>query len=217
MPFIQLQLRRSTSTEWQNASPPITLANGEIGLETDTRLFKIGDGVTVWNSLPHGGLYGPSFTTLSTSTATLTSTSSFAFKTSGDAVTTVQSLSSSTGFHMTFQAPAASSIHSGDLLIVGIQNTDQIHFYNFMFSNTGWVTNPSGASDLSTTSSNVYAIYTDSSTVYFTYNGDILHSEPIVSGTYKLYASSPSVTSPNVYAIENVLFYTAAVGPIGST
>jgi hypothetical protein len=39
MPFIQLQFRRGVATQW-TADNPI-LADGEMGLETDTRLFKI--------------------------------------------------------------------------------------------------------------------------------------------------------------------------------
>jgi hypothetical protein len=53
---IQFQLRRGISTEWTTVNP--TLADAEVGLETDTRLFKIGDGVTAWNALPYGGLNG---------------------------------------------------------------------------------------------------------------------------------------------------------------
>jgi hypothetical protein len=34
------------------------LALGEMGMETDTNQFKIGDGFTRWNSLPYGGLKG---------------------------------------------------------------------------------------------------------------------------------------------------------------
>ena len=34
------------------------LALAEMGMETDTNQFKIGDGVTRWNSLPYGGLRG---------------------------------------------------------------------------------------------------------------------------------------------------------------
>ena len=56
MPFIQLQLRRDTSTNWTNNNP--TLASGEIGLETNTDLFKIGNGILNWISLPYGGLRG---------------------------------------------------------------------------------------------------------------------------------------------------------------
>ena len=36
------------------ANNPV-LADGEIGVETDTDKIKIGDGVTAWNSLPYAG------------------------------------------------------------------------------------------------------------------------------------------------------------------
>ena len=54
MPFIQLQFRRSLSTQWTSDNPK--LADGELGLETDTRLFKIGDGVKTWSQLSYGAL-----------------------------------------------------------------------------------------------------------------------------------------------------------------
>jgi collagen type VII alpha len=55
---IQLQFRRGPSSLWTSEDP--TLADGEMGLETDTHLFKIGDGNTVWSLLPYGGFTGPS-------------------------------------------------------------------------------------------------------------------------------------------------------------
>lgn len=57
MPFIQLQFRRGTASQW-TASDPV-LADGEMGIESDTNFFKIGDGVTSWSLLPYGGLQGP--------------------------------------------------------------------------------------------------------------------------------------------------------------
>jgi len=48
---IQLQLRRGTAAQWTAANT--LLAQGELALETDTSKFKIGDGVTTWNSLPY--------------------------------------------------------------------------------------------------------------------------------------------------------------------
>lgn len=57
MPTIQLQFRRGTASEWSNANA--ILAAGELGLETTTSQFKIGDGSTAWNSLAYGGLQGP--------------------------------------------------------------------------------------------------------------------------------------------------------------
>jgi len=48
---IQIQLRRGTASQWTTANT--LLAQGELGLETDTNKFKFGDGVTTWNSLPY--------------------------------------------------------------------------------------------------------------------------------------------------------------------
>jgi hypothetical protein len=57
MPNIQLQFRRGTAAEWAAANP--TLASGEMGIETDTSKFKVGTGALAWNSLPYGGIQGP--------------------------------------------------------------------------------------------------------------------------------------------------------------
>ena len=46
---IRIQLRRDSSTNWTNNNP--TLALGEMGIETDTKKFKFGDGSHAWNSL----------------------------------------------------------------------------------------------------------------------------------------------------------------------
>lgn len=45
----RMQQRRGTAAEWTAADP--VLAAGEIGYETDTNQFKIGDGTTAWSSL----------------------------------------------------------------------------------------------------------------------------------------------------------------------
>jgi 3D (Asp-Asp-Asp) domain-containing protein len=47
----RLQNRRDIASAWTSANP--TLAAGEMGLETDTSRFKLGDGVTAWNSLAY--------------------------------------------------------------------------------------------------------------------------------------------------------------------
>ena len=43
-----IQIRRDTAANWTSANP--TLAQGELGLETDTLKVKAGDGSTAWNS-----------------------------------------------------------------------------------------------------------------------------------------------------------------------
>ena len=55
MPY-QIQFRNDTSTNWTSVNP--VLAQGELGLETDTSKYKIGDGTTAWNSLSYGTLSG---------------------------------------------------------------------------------------------------------------------------------------------------------------
>jgi len=53
---VNIQLRRDLAYEWTSVNP--LLAQGEMGVELDTDLFKIGDGVVYWNDLPYGGLKG---------------------------------------------------------------------------------------------------------------------------------------------------------------
>jgi len=46
-----IQTRRDTAANWTSVNP--ILANGEMGLETDTVKIKWGNGVTAWNSLAY--------------------------------------------------------------------------------------------------------------------------------------------------------------------
>jgi hypothetical protein len=47
----RMQQRRGTAEQWTIADP--VLAAGEIGIETDTSQFKIGDGVNLWSELSY--------------------------------------------------------------------------------------------------------------------------------------------------------------------
>lgn len=47
----RMQQRRGTAAEWTSVNP--ILASGEIGFETDTNQFRIGDGVTNWADLSY--------------------------------------------------------------------------------------------------------------------------------------------------------------------
>ena len=53
---VQIQFRRGTAAAWTTANP--ILAEGEMGIESDTDLFKIGDGITAWTALAYGGIQG---------------------------------------------------------------------------------------------------------------------------------------------------------------
>lgn len=48
---VQIQLRNGTASQWTSANP--VLAAGEVGVETDTKKLKVGNGSTVWNSLTY--------------------------------------------------------------------------------------------------------------------------------------------------------------------
>ena len=46
---VRMQQRRDTAAGWVSANP--TLLSGELGFETDTYKYKLGNGTTAWNSL----------------------------------------------------------------------------------------------------------------------------------------------------------------------
>jgi hypothetical protein len=50
----QIQLRRGTSSQWTTANP--ILADGEVGIETNTGLYKVGNGTDNWTTRPYSTL-----------------------------------------------------------------------------------------------------------------------------------------------------------------
>lgn len=55
---VKIQFRRGTASEWTAANP--ILSQGEAGYEYDTGRFKVGNGLTPWNTLPYSsGVTGP--------------------------------------------------------------------------------------------------------------------------------------------------------------
>lgn len=57
---VQIQFRRGTAALWTSTNP--ILGEGEVGVELggSSLLFKMGDGLTHWNSLPYAsGPVGP--------------------------------------------------------------------------------------------------------------------------------------------------------------
>jgi hypothetical protein len=48
---VQFQFRRGTASQWTAANT--ILASGELGLESDTNKFKIGNGTSGWNALSY--------------------------------------------------------------------------------------------------------------------------------------------------------------------
>jgi hypothetical protein len=47
----RIQLRRGSASQWSTVNP--TLSSGEVGYETDTNKFKIGDGSSAWSDLDY--------------------------------------------------------------------------------------------------------------------------------------------------------------------
>jgi len=55
---VKIQFRRDTASAWTSANP--ILSQGEAGYEYDTGRFKVGNGLSPWNSLPYSsGVTGP--------------------------------------------------------------------------------------------------------------------------------------------------------------
>lgn len=54
---IIIQFRRDIASNWATNNP--IMASGELGIETDTGKFKLGNGTQSWTSLPYGGIVGP--------------------------------------------------------------------------------------------------------------------------------------------------------------
>lgn len=57
MSVIQFKFRRGTAAQWTASNP--VLGDGEMGIESDTGQFKLGNGVASWNARPYGGIQGP--------------------------------------------------------------------------------------------------------------------------------------------------------------
>lgn len=92
----KIQHRRDTAANWTTTNP--TLASGEVGFETDTLKFKIGNGSLNWASLAYQGggsvtissLMGYTSTATAAGTTTLTSASTYYQQFTGTSTQTVQ-------------------------------------------------------------------------------------------------------------------------------
>jgi hypothetical protein len=150
MPTIQLQFRRGTAVEWSNANT--VLAAGELGLETTTSQFKIGDGATAWNSLAYGGLQGPqgnvgSVGALPSGSVSAPSISFVSDLSSGFYLPTASNVGFATaglermrfGSNVVFQAPMRARVVTSDISgtsrTVDFTTSDGIYYY---ITNTGF-------------------------------------------------------------------------------
>jgi len=102
---VQIQLRRGTASAWTTANP--TLAVGEFAIETDTDLYKIGDGSTAWTSLGYSSL--PS-TAIASGGGTFTGTLNFGVDGTGQ---DVNFFSATVGDHMKWDASEEQLVITG--------------------------------------------------------------------------------------------------------
>ena len=126
---VQIQIRRGTASEWTSANP--TLADGELGLETDTTRIKIGDGATAWNSLGYqvgditgvtagtglsgGGTSGSVTLSIDSTVATLTGAQTLTNKTISGSDNTLSSIPQSAVTSLTTDLSAKAPLASPDL------------------------------------------------------------------------------------------------------
>ena len=96
----RLQNRRDTAANWTSNNP--TLAAGEIGLETDTAKWKMGNGTTAWNSLAYAYTAGASGPTGATGPVGSTGATGPAGATGATGAGGVEAVNAQTGTTYTF-------------------------------------------------------------------------------------------------------------------
>tara|TARA_R110000823_G_scaffold76526_1_gene174777 strand:+ start:465 stop:1049 length:585 start_codon:yes stop_codon:yes gene_type:complete len=188
-----IQLRRDTAANWTSVNP--TLASGEFGLETDTDLFKVGNGSTAWASLGYGGIQGdqgiqgiqgdqgiqgePGEVTLA-GVDTLTNKTLVAPILEGTVVEEVFALTGTTpaldpanGSIQTWTLSGAStptdSFAAGEAITLMINDGTA---YTITWPTTTWVNNAGAAPTLATTGNTVIALWKVSTVLYGALVGD---------------------------------------------
>ncbi len=158
-----IQIRRDTAANWTSANP--TLAQGELGIETDTSKVKVGDASTTWTGLSYLIDVGDYLTTTSTNTLTnktirdtVYSLTGTAFDATNGAVQT-KTLAANTTF--------TDSLSSGDAIVLQLEAGAS---YTVTWPTMTWVT--SGGNVAPTlTAKDTLVFWKVSSTLYGAYTG----------------------------------------------
>lgn len=111
----RMQQRRDTAANWTSNNP--TLANGEIGIESDTKKMKVGDGATAWSSLAYAATGTVTSITAGTglSGGTISSSGTIAIDSTVATLTGSQTLTNKTLTSPTLTTPALGTPASGTL------------------------------------------------------------------------------------------------------
>ena len=114
---VQIQFRRDTGSNWASANT--ILADGEMGINTTTNQFKIGNGSTAWNSLSYAPISGTVADIDEVTNVTITSATSGQFlKWNGtawvnDAVPVINNIDDITGVTITAAADKDFLMYNG--------------------------------------------------------------------------------------------------------
>ena len=112
---VKIQMRRDTAAAWTAANP--VLAAGEMGLETDTTYYKIGNGSTAWNSLAYGA-YNGTISNSSITSAMIVDGTIVAGDIASDAITTAKILDANvTAAKLANTAVAAGSYTTANITV----------------------------------------------------------------------------------------------------
>lgn len=110
MAIKRLQMRRDTASNWTSNNP--TLLAGEMGVETDTGKFKVGNGTQAWNALAYSsGPAGPTGATGATGATGPAGTNGQGVPTGGSTGTILSKID---GTNYNTQWIAQSTIVAGD-------------------------------------------------------------------------------------------------------
>ena len=158
-----IQIRRDTAANWTSANP--TLAQGELGIETDTSKVKVGDASTTWTGLSYLIDVGDYLTATSTNTLTnktirdtVYALSGVAFDATNGAVQT-KTLAANTTF--------TDSLSSGDAIVLQLEAGAS---YTVTWPTMQWVT--SGGNVAPTlTAKDTLVFWKVSSVLYGAYTG----------------------------------------------
>ncbi len=156
-----IQIRRDTAANWTSADP--TLAQGELGLETDTSQLKAGDGTTAWSSLGYyelGGLTDPAYTGTPIEDIYAISGTSYALEPSNGSIQT-HTLTGATTYTDAFSAGQAITLMIDDGSAATIT-----------WPTMTWVNNAGVAPTLATSGYTVITVWKVGSTLYGALVGD---------------------------------------------
>lgn len=124
----KLVIRNDSAENWSTKNP--TLLKGELGIEIDTNLFKIGNGTAAWTALPYANESAPAETTYQ------------AIPTAGQ--TDLEAIATAVG---------SAELHEGDtaICIRNIGTADHKSYTAYVYNGTNWA-----AMDGNYDASNVY-------------------------------------------------------------